>query len=117
MSIGWYAVAILLGGVGASARVWLTHAGEMRLPGGAPMATGIINVVGAGLLGGVAALVADPALFVVGYGLLGGLTTFSTWMVEVDEQQRHGRLGTAALTLGVPTLLGAAAYALTRTLL
>ena len=43
---------ILLGGVGASARVWLTQAGETRLPGGAPMATGIINVVGAGLLGG-----------------------------------------------------------------
>jgi hypothetical protein len=38
-------------------------------------------------------------------------------MVEVDEQQRHGRLGTAALTLGVPTLLGAGAYALTRALL
>jgi CrcB protein len=117
VSIAWYAVAILLGGVGASARVWLTQAGETRLPGGAPMATGIINVVGAGLLGGVAALVVDPALFVVGYGLLGGLTTFSTWMVEVDEEQRLGRFGMAALTLGLPTLLGAGAYALTRALL
>jgi CrcB protein len=78
--------------------------------------TALINIVGAGLLGVVAALGNDVALLVLGGGLLGGLTTFSTWMVEVDTLHRRGLVTWAAAALVVPAVLGAAAYALTRSL-
>ena len=47
----WYLVAVPLAGVGAVLRVWLTQVGEDRLPGGAPTATGVINVMGAAAIG------------------------------------------------------------------
>ncbi len=113
---GWYLLAIPLGGLGAVARVYGTRLGETRLPGGAPVATAVINVIGAGLLGIVAALGNDVALLVVGSGLLGGLTTFSTWMVEVDSTHRAGRASQALVLIVVPTVLGLAAYLLTRSI-
>ncbi len=113
---GWYLLAIPLGGLGAVARVFGTRLGETRLPGGAPAATAVINVIGAGLLGIVAAIGNDVALLVLGSGLLGGFTTFSTWMVEADSTHRSGRVIQALLLLVVPTVLGLAAYLLTRSI-
>ena len=110
----WYLLAIPLGGFGAVARVFTTRLGERHVPGGAITMTALINIVGAGLLGVVAALGNDVALLVLGGGLLGGLTTFSTWMVEVDTLHRRGLVAWAAVALVVPAVLGAAAYALTR---
>ena len=111
---GWLLLAIPLGGIGAVVRVLATQAGEARLPGGAPTATGIVNVVGAALLGLVAGWGGDPALLVLGGGLLGGMTTFSTWMVEADEAARTGRARTALLIVVLPLVLGALAYAAAR---
>ncbi|MCX6412145.1 MAG: CrcB family protein [Actinobacteria bacterium] len=110
----WYLLAIPLGGFGAVARVFTTRLGERHVPGGAITMTALINIVGAGLIGVVAAVGNDVALLVLGGGLLGGLTTFSTWMVEVDTLHRRGLVAWAAAALVVPAVLGAAAYALTR---
>jgi CrcB protein len=107
---GWLLLAIPLGGLGAVVRVAGAQLGERRLPGGAPTATGIVNVVGAGLLGLVAGLGGDAALLVLGGGLLGGMTTFSTWMVEADDAARTGRLRAALLVVVLPLALGVAAF-------
>lgn len=112
MSI-WWVLAIALGGVGALVRVAATRLLEERVPGGAPTATAAINVVGAAAMGVVAATGSTTALLVLGGGLLGGLTTFSTWMVEVDGR---ARLRDGAVLLAVPLALGAVAYALGRAL-
>lgn len=113
---GWLLLAIPLGGVGAVLRVALTQAGEGRLPGGAPTATALVNVAGAALLGLVAGWGGDPALLVLGGGLLGGMTTFSTWMVEIDEAARLGRARSVLLLVVLPLALGALAYAAARAL-
>ncbi len=113
---GWLLLAIPLGGIGAVVRVLATAHGETRLPGGAPTATALVNVVGAALLGLVAGWGGDLALLVLGGGLLGGMTTFSTWLVEADEAARTGRARTALLIVVVPLVLGALAYAAARAL-
>lgn len=107
----WWIAAIALGGLGAVMRVGATRLLEVRVPGGAPTATAVINVVGAGAMGVVAALGSTTALLVLGGGLLGGLTTFSTWMVEVDQTRR---VRDAGLLLVVPVVVGAAAFAIGR---
>ena len=112
----WYLLAIPLGGFGAVARVFTTQLGERYIPGGAISMTALINIVGTALIGVVAAIGNDVALLVVGGGLLGGLTTFSTWMVEVDTLNRRGLAVWACAALVVPAVLGAAAYALTRSM-
>lgn len=114
MSTWWYVVAVTFGGLGSVARVWATQAGETRIPGGAPTVTGMVNIVGAAAIGVVVAVSGDIGVLVLGSGLLGGFTTFSTWMVEVDGFNRADRVREAALTLVVPGVLGALAYALTR---
>ncbi|MGI9186615.1 MAG: CrcB family protein [Gaiellales bacterium] len=114
MSLWWYLVAIPLGGFGAVARVYATQTGEHRVPGGAPAMTAAINVVGAAGIGVVVGATGDIGVLVLGSGLLGGFTTFSTWMVEVDAFNRSDRVREAVLTLIIPAVLGAAAYALTR---
>ncbi|MGA0122929.1 MAG: fluoride efflux transporter FluC [Gaiellales bacterium] len=113
---GWVLIAIPLGGLGAVLRVLLTRAGEERLPGGAPAATALVNVIGAGLLGLVAGWGGDVALLVLGGGLLGGMTTFSTWMVEADATATRGHARGAILLGAGPLVVGALAYAATRTL-
>ena len=114
MSLWWYLIAVPFGGLGAVTRVWATQVGEMRVPGGAPMMTALVNIVGAAAIGIVVALSGDIGVLVLGSGLLGGFTTFSTWMVEVDAFNRSNRVREAALTLVLPAILGAVAYAITR---
>jgi CrcB protein len=108
---GWLLLAIPLGGVGAVVRVVATRLGERRLPGGAPVATATVNIVGATALGVIAGWGGDPALLVLGGGLLGGMTTFSTWMVETDAALRAGRARTGFTLVVVPLVLGALGYA------
>ena len=114
MSLWWSLVAVPCGGLGAVARVWATQIGATRLPGGAPTATALINIAGAAAIGAVVAVTGDIGVLVLGAGLLGGFTTFSTWMVEVDGFNRANRVREAVLTLVVPTVLGALAYAVAR---
>jgi CrcB protein len=89
-----------------------------------PVATFLVNVVGAVILGAVAALPADwlaaheltrPA---IGTGFCGGLTTFSTMTLEI--YQRLPAHSTLAAAYAVASLLAApacawAGYSLTQT--
>ncbi len=113
---GWYLLALPLCGLGAVGRVLVTQATEQRLPGGAPTATALINVVGAALMGMFAAVCGDVWLMVLGGGLLGGFTTFSTWMVEVDSLHRAGRWRHALLLLVAPMVAGIGAFVAARSL-
>ena len=89
-----------------------------------PVATFLVNVVGAVILGAVAALPTDwlsaheltrPA---IGTGFCGGLTTFSTMTLEI--YQRSSAHSTVAAVYAVTSLLAApacawAGYSLTQT--
>ena len=89
-----------------------------------PVATFLVNVVGAVILGAVAALPADwPAAHeltrpAIGTGFCGGLTTFSTMTLEI--YQRLSAHSTLAVAYAVTNLLAApacawAGYSLTQT--
>jgi fluoride exporter len=85
---------------------------------GLPWATFSVNVAGAFLLGLLLVLVHEvwpPTHYLrplLGVGLLGSLTTFSTWMVEVDRLLVHDAAGTAVAYLAGSVLAGLAATVL-----
>ena len=99
------------GGLGAVARFGIASM-IPKMKGGFPLGITIVNVVGSFLLGIVVGVVeaSELALAVepVTTGLLGGFTTFSTWMVDIDEAPSK-RAGTAIIT--IPLLIGLAAAA------
>lgn len=101
----WIAVA---GGAGAAARFIADGELTRRLRPGLPVATLIINVTGALLLGFLTgwALAGGSAdvRAVLGTGFLGGFTTFSTASVELVRLVRAERRP-AAVLLAVSMLL------------
>lgn len=82
---------------------------------GFPWGTLSVNVVGSLVLGIVVTLVVgrwpdDRWLRpLVGVGFCGGFTTFSTFVVEIDQRARHGHDGTALVYLAVSLVAGLAA--------
>ncbi|TCC31108.1 CrcB family protein [Kribbella speibonae] len=104
--------AIAVGGaIGAAAR-YLVGLGWPTPPGGFPMSTLVINVVGCGLIGILMVVVTDvlprhrllrPLL---GTGVLGGFTTFSTYAVDIQRLVTGGNAGIALLYLA-GTVVGA----------
>ena len=103
--------AIAAGGaIGATAR-YLVGLGWPAPPGGFPVSTLIVNVVGCGLIGILMVLVTDvltqqrllrPFL---GTGVLGGFTTFSTYAVDIQHLVSGRHAGTALLYLAT-TIVG-----------
>lgn len=92
------------GGVGAVLR-WLADVLIPR-PAGFPLGTTIVNVVGSLLLGlvvGADVAVGTAWLTPFSVGVLGGFTTFSTWMVDIDEAPSSR--ATVAVA-GIPLVLG-----------
>ena len=111
------------GAIGAAARYGTALAIPTHVDA-FPVATFLVNVVGAVILGAVAALPADwlsaheltrPA---IGTGFCGGLTTFSTMSLEI--YQRSPTHSTLAATYAVTSLVAApvcawAGFSLTQT--
>jgi fluoride exporter len=110
--------AVALGGaLGGSARYGV----DLLLPSGPtsfPQATFAVNVTGAFLLALLLVLVLEvwpPVRHVrpfVAVGLLGSLTTFSTWMVELDQMLAEGATLLALSYLAGTVLAGVAATVL-----
>ena len=82
-------LGIVLGGaLGAMARYYVTQTIQARWSRAFPLATFVINIVGAFCLGLVVMSTKHPAwlhtwiVSTVGTGFLGAFTTFSTYMVE-----------------------------------
>ena len=78
-----------------------------------PAATLIVNVVGCGIIGGLAALIAAGRLPMgplgrefVFVGLLGGFTTFSTFGLDTLTLVRTGALSEALLNVALHLMLG-----------
>ncbi|SHE50584.1 CrcB protein [Streptoalloteichus hindustanus] len=116
-------VVALGGALGALARYGVGLAAPAR-PGGFPLATFAINLLGCLLMGVLIVLVTEVwsghrlARPFLGTGFLGGFTTFSTYAVDGQRLLAAGRVGVALLYL-VGTLVGAllavvAGMALTR---
>ena len=104
--------AVFAGGVaGAMAR-----AGVLEVlphdPGRWPWATLLVNVVGAFILGAVAAHGARRAL--LGQGFCGALTTFSTFQLEILQMLDAGRADLALAYAAVSLAAGVAAAELGR---
>jgi CrcB protein len=105
-------VAIAFGGaLGASLRYGASRL-VINLGGEGFVATGIVNVLGAGVLGFLAGWwaahegVNNPVRLGVTTGLLGGFTTFSTWAVESADLWEQGRNLVAFANMAIPTVVG-----------
>ena len=94
------------GGLGALAR-WGVASVFPKAENGFPLGITIVNVLGSFALGLVVGLVSSngtlSATEPVTVGLLGGFTTFSTWMVDIEEAP-NPRMRMA--TTVVPLILG-----------
>ena len=98
--------AVALGGALGSA---LRYAVGIWLAGSFPWGTLLVNVLGSLLLGALAALgegLSPSGRLLLGAGLCGAFTTFSALSVETLRLAQDGRLGAAALNLGLNLGLG-----------
>lgn len=101
---------IVAGGAGAVARHMTTR--RLQQPGGFPVGTAFVNLVGGFAIGWVAARHdAASVAFASQVGFLGGFTTFSTWMVESLAMLPHRPVATAFNVVGM-ALAGIALAAL-----
>lgn len=109
IALGGAVGALLRYGVG----VWSTQ----QVGTGFPWGTLIVNLLGAFLIGILAALMqrtpwADWLVGLVMVGLLGAFTTFSTFSLEAVTLFREGAVAKAMLYLGVSNVGGVALAAL-----
>jgi fluoride exporter len=104
---------VLVGGaVGAPLR-YLTDVFVQRLHGTAfPWGTWTVNVVGAFVLGVVAAAGPDWIVTLTGTGFCGALTTFSTFGYETVRLTEEGETAAAVANVAASLLTGLAAAAL-----
>ncbi len=105
MSVVLVLLTAALGGVGAVARFTADRLLAPRMPDGLPFATVVINVVGSFVLGVLVGAgrwhgLDDGVVQVVGAGLLGGFTTFSTVSLDAVQQVREGRWAVGAAIAG-----------------
>ena len=110
---------VALGGALGAALRWAAGAGVARLTGPAPafpVAILGINVLGSLLMGAfMAAAARRGALHLAPFlatGVLGGFTTFSAFSLEAVALMERGRIGAAALYVGLSVGLSIGALAL-----
>lgn len=117
----WRLAALVAGGavLGTTARAVLEST-FAPAPASVPWVTLSINIAGSFLLGALLQLLtyAGPdsgwrraVRLGCGTGVIGGFTTYSTFVLEIDQLARGGALGTAALYLLVSVVAGLAAAA------
>ncbi len=100
------------GALGAGLRFWLGGALLRQFGGALPWGTLVANLAGAFAVGFLATWLQDRgpiaeswrAFLIV--GVLGALTTYSALMLEMLLFARAGRIGTAALYLGITLVAG-----------
>jgi len=108
-------VAIAVGGAFGTLARYGVERGLATGAAGFPWATLSVNVLGSFLLGLVVTLVVvrwpdDRWLRpLVGVGFCGGFTTFSTFVLEIDQRARHGHGGIALAYLGASLAAGTVA--------
>ncbi|MBX6749713.1 MAG: CrcB family protein [Micromonosporaceae bacterium] len=109
----WPVLAVIAAGgvVGALARYGI-QLGLPHRPGGFPWSTFLVNITGCLLIGALMVLIVEvwsgarllrPFL---GVGVLGGYTTFSTYVLDIQQAVTAAAAATALLYLAA-TLLGA----------
>jgi CrcB protein len=110
-------LVIAIGGaIGTAARHGINLLCARLLDRPVPYATAIVNLVGAGIIGLLAGLIASgrlhlepmPRAFVF-VGLLGGFTTFSSYMLDSFTLVHGGEFGMAFANIAGQTALGFAA--------
>ncbi|MEM1095572.1 MAG: fluoride efflux transporter CrcB [Bacteroidota bacterium] len=111
------AMIALGGAVGALLRYGVGVWSGQHIGTGFPWGTLIVNLLGAFLIGILAALMqrtpwADWLVGLVMIGLLGAFTTFSTFALEAVTLLREGAVAKAMLYLGVSNVAGVALAAL-----
>jgi fluoride exporter len=105
----------LAGALGVLARYGLTGLTHRLYPGGFPLGTFVVNVLGCLVFGLVFGLfeareaLGSQARIVILVGFMGAFTTFSSYMYEGAELLRGGQWAWAALYLLGQNLLGFAA--------
>jgi CrcB protein len=99
------ALIVLGGGLGAVLR-WLVTLWLGTTDRGFPLGTTVVNVVGSFALGvavGMGSSIAEFDTQPLTVGLLGGFTTFSTWMVQIADQDDRRVSDAIAI---IPTVVG-----------
>jgi CrcB protein len=98
--------------VGAPARFLLDRTVQARHHGPLPLGTLAVNILGSGLLGGLAGASASHSMLALaGTGFCGALTTFSTFGYETARLAERELRAMAALNVGLSLIAGlAAAY-------
>jgi CrcB protein len=107
----WAGVA-LIGGLGALARLHIGAAVTARTSQAFPWGTLVVNLIaafGAGLAYGYG--VDGAAHSLVAVAALGSLSTFSTWMLDIERLAWAGRRRAALANLVVPLVAGALSVA------
>jgi fluoride exporter len=100
------------GGLGAFLRAWITEGIKKIWYRDYPLATFLINVTGAFILGVLISFQAGNLwMLLFGTGLMGGYTTFSTFNYELITLMKSGRKKTSLLYELLSVLCGLAAAA------
>lgn len=86
------------GAIGSMARYGIGRLAS-SWPGGWPLATFLVNLLGSLLIGVLVALLwrNEPARLLLGVGLLGGFTTFSAFSLELWQLIERGQQGMAVI--------------------
>ena len=108
-----YLWVALGGALGSVARYWMTNAVALLTGPRFPWGTLLINVLGSGIIGLVAAVTLAPArvalhpdlrVFLM-VGMCGGFTTFSAFSLQTLELLQAGDTGSAAFYVGGSVVL------------
>ena len=104
-----------LGGFIGAVMRYLVGLLPLKNPDGFPLATFIVNVVGALAIGCIALAVSKYAnldqrlILFLKVGICGGFTTFSTFSLETAQLIKNGSIGVAVLYVVLSILLGVTA--------